>query len=101
VEALLDHFGVQKDTINQKGEKQPLALASRIEKFEKQMPGHQLVFNALRWLGNVGSHGEGVKWNTMLEAFQLVEYVIDEVILKKGENIKAIAQKIVNNKGAI
>ncbi|MBY5837087.1 DUF4145 domain-containing protein [Rhizobium leguminosarum] len=101
VEALLDHFEIDKEGQNKKGELYRYNLDKRIQLFEEKMPGHKVVFDALRWFGNFGSHGGATKWEAILDAFQLVEYIIDEVIDHKGAKIKAIAQNIVDKKGDV
>ena len=41
------------------------------------------------------------KWDALMNAFQPVEFGIEEAMLKRGDYIKSITQPFVDNKGKI
>jgi hypothetical protein len=101
VEALLDHYGIPREGMTKKSKPTRYDLSKRIDLFEDQKPGHKTLFDALRWVGNLGSHAGPMKWDTILKCFQIVEHLIEILIDDKAGAIKALAQEIVDKKGKI
>ncbi|WP_318035163.1 DUF4145 domain-containing protein [Rhizobium ruizarguesonis] len=99
VEVLLDHFEIERKGPNKTGDIYRYSLLKRIKLFEAKKPGHETLYDALRIVGNLGSHEGSVKWDTLLQAFQLADYLIEVLIEDKGESMRAIAQEIVDKKG--
>lgn len=58
-------------------------------------PAHKAIFNALRKVGNLGSHGDDVERNELLDCFQLFEYVLDEYFGDRKNKAVAMAEALL------
>jgi hypothetical protein len=74
-------------------------LASRIQAFKKADPEHAATFDALRHVGNVGSHEGDVSRETILDAFEIYQDALAELYGKRTVRIDALKQKIIAAKG--
>lgn len=54
---------------------------------------------AIKWLGNYGSHGDELDANDVLDAFELLEYAIEEIYEGKSARLKKLASLINAKKG--
>ena len=95
IERLLDHLGV-KARERDKARKQivQLSLHRRIVEFQakEQELGKQLL--ALKWLGNTGSHSASVAVNDLLDAFEIAEHCLVEVLTQRSKRIAALSKRI-------
>lgn len=83
-----------------KGDPRPrLSLASRIEIMANKQPELKLSMSAIRWLGNAGSHGGELKQDTALDAFELLEYVLDSLYVQRGRALNRMSKEIIKRKG--
>lgn len=88
VERVLDEFGLPEGT-----------LFSRIKEFESADPAHAKTFDALRFVGNVGSHEGAVTRETILDSFEIFQDALAELYAKRSTRIEALRQKIIASKG--
>jgi Domain of unknown function (DUF4145) len=88
VEKILDHFDVPKGK-----------LYDRIEVFKKKDSEHAETFDALRYVGNVGSHEGEVKRDTLLDAFEVYQDALAQLFGKHRARIAALRKKIIDTKG--
>ena len=95
VEVLLDHFEIAREGPGKTGKISRYNLNQRIKLFEEQKPGHETLYEALRIVGNDGSHEGEVEWETLLKAFQLTDYLIEVLFEDRGESMRAIAREII------
>jgi hypothetical protein len=66
---------------------------------EQPAPGSE-VFHALREVGNVGSHGSGVRREVVLTAFEIYEHQLDILFRpNSGLRIETLAKRIRATKG--
>jgi Domain of unknown function (DUF4145) len=95
VERLMDHFKVSRFK-RARGKLQPIALYSRIEAFiaKNGKVVHKDHLHALRVVGNVGTHSNAATRSDVLEAFQIYEHALDELIGKKSAIIAKLAKKL-------
>lgn len=88
VEFLLDELEIPRIGKNKKGEEFDLDLNSRIQILEKSSNkiagGHASTFHALRVVGNLGSHGNGVKWDNLLDGFLVYEKALADLLGNQG-----------------
>lgn len=99
LECLMDSLGVSTTKIG-KGEKAiELTLHGRIELFAQNnlTVGPQLM--ALKWLGNSGSHDSYVSQADLLDAFEIMEHTLSELIENRSEKVAALAQKLTKKHG--
>jgi hypothetical protein len=96
VERLMDHLKVAKFK-RQKGKKlKPITLYARIEAFiaKNGQLVHQDHLHALRVIGNLGTHSSEATRSDVLEAFQVYEHALDELVGKKSASIAKLAKKL-------
>jgi hypothetical protein len=94
LENLMDHLGIQKRRKNKEGKFNKLNLHHRIELFSITEPtiGNQLM--ALKWLGNTGSHDGGVDRNDVLDAFEIIENALLELVEQRSKKMAALAKEL-------
>jgi hypothetical protein len=99
LEHLMNHMGVPKRRKKKDGSFHELSLHGRIEAFagKDKTSGSHLM--ALKWLGNAGSHEGGVKADDLLDAFEVLEHVLQEVIDGKAAKISKLARKLLKAHG--
>jgi hypothetical protein len=89
VERALTHSGIPKGT-----------LESRIKKFAVEFPDQgQKELNALRLVGNTGSHEEDLKWDAILDTFEVYEYWLRNFYGKERATLDALIDKLTKTKG--
>lgn len=96
VERLMDYFGVAKFQ-RIKGKKlRRLDLYTRIDRFIANTGAvvHQDHLHALRMVGNLGTHENKLTRTNLLEAFEVYEHALDELIGKKSKQIAKLAKKL-------
>ena len=70
-------------------------LPSKYEEFKQ-------VLMAIKWLGNAGSHdNSAVTQDDVLDSYEFVEHVINEIYASKKKDIVARAKKVNKSKGPI
>jgi hypothetical protein len=90
---LMDELGIPRE--KQKGSKTVVYdLHGRIELFANNDPTMGMRLMALKWLGNTGSHQRIVIRDDLLDAFQVLEHSLVELIDKRTANVDALAQKL-------
>lgn len=101
LECVLTHQGVPTTAqgVGSNGKSKELSLHARIEKFAAGSPviGPQLM--ALKWLGNAGSHGTDVKRDDLLDAYEILEHCLVELIEQRSAKVAALAQKLTKKHG--
>ncbi|WP_027517981.1 DUF4145 domain-containing protein [Bradyrhizobium sp. WSM1417] len=95
VERLMDHFKVAKFK-RTGGKLKPIPLFTRIETFiaKNGKVVHKDHLHALRVVGNLGTHSNAATRSDVLEAFQIYEHALDELIGKKSTVIAKLAKKL-------
>ena len=100
VEFLLDHLKVPRTSMSKKtGKLVELTLNNRIQYYEKSNPGHGETFSALRMIGNLGSHEASLTREALLDAFEIYEDALSEIIGGRSAYLDAIKKKIIASKG--
>jgi hypothetical protein len=95
LERLMDHLGIPMRRKEKNGKFSELSLHHRIELFEKGEPaiGSQLM--ALKWLGNTGSHQGKLVRDDLLDAFEILEHALTELIDQRTAKVAALAKKLM------
>jgi hypothetical protein len=109
VERLMDHFKIAKFQITKDSRKQeapgrmrPLDLSARIDKFIAATGEaiHKDHLHALRVVGNLGTHSNDALSRTeILEAFEIYEHALEELIGKKSKQIGKLAKRLSKHTG--
>lgn len=99
LEELLTHLKIKRSEL--KGKRRTfLTLHRRIELLPAKYKHLQDLFLAIKWLGNAGSHGEKkVSMDDVLDAYEIMVEILDELFAKKAKAVKRLAKKINKSKG--
>ena len=98
VEAVMSEQGMK--TAKKNG--QPIFLNSQIKEYEKTNSDNAELLDALKWLGNYGSHISETPHSKsdLLDGFELLEHVLLKIYAKQDEHFKNLALKLKTTKGA-
>ena len=100
LERLLTSLGVDKISIDSQEKEKRHTLHKRITLLEEKNKNIRKECEAIKWLGNSGSHGDDkIQLNDVLDGYDLLSFVLKELYPKKSTNIGEIAEKLNNNKG--
>lgn len=99
LEFLLDYIKIKKFAQNKHGERVGLTLHHRIDLIPQKYGELKDFFFAIKWLGNAGSHNNGVKIDDVIDAYDIFELILDDLFDKKRYKIKRIAHQINIKKG--
>jgi hypothetical protein len=94
LERLMDYLGVPKRRRVKNNTYSALMLHDWIDLYAKSEPmtGAQLM--ALKWLGNTGSHDSVVTRSDLLDAFEVMEHALGEIVEKRSARISELAKKL-------
>lgn len=95
VELILDDLNVPRE--NHKNKQLP--LKNRIDLFKEIDPEHADSMDALRLVGNIGSHTCFTHRDAVLDMFHVLEEALAELYAKRSETTRAIKEKIFSTKG--
>lgn len=97
-EQILTHLSVAVK--NDKGEY--ISFGNRIKLLGEERESEKILFNAIRWIGNHGSHpGEEVETEDALHALEIMEFLLDEVYGSRKQEIAELAAAINYKKGPV
>ena len=94
LELLLDALGVQRRKRNVNGRLADLSLHQRLLILGKAEPEAGAQLMAVKWLGNSGSHGSDVSKADLLDALELVEHALAELVEKRSKRMAELAGKL-------
>jgi hypothetical protein len=99
LELLLDHLRIQKKKRNNRGKFYGLSLHERVKLYSVRRPdiGQQLM--ALKWLGNSGSHGGDLNRTDVLDAFEVLEHALGEIVEGHADRVVALAKRLTKKHG--
>jgi hypothetical protein len=97
IEYLLTELRVQK-SVSGRGSRL-LSLHERISKVPNKYQAHTDLFLAVKWLGNAGSHRNGLKADDILDGYEITEHVLTELYQNKAIYVRTIAEQINRRKG--
>lgn len=99
LELIMNHLGVPKRKKSSSGRFSELTLHGRIDAFaaKETAIGSQLM--ALKWLGNAGSHDGVVSKPDLLDAFEILEHVLSEILDRRSARVAALAKKLLKKHG--
>jgi hypothetical protein len=86
LEILMDEMKIKNKGTNKKGEEYPLNLHARIEEFGRiengKYSGLAMKLLAIKWAGNAGSHEDALTREDVLDAYEVLEYVLEEIFVR-------------------
>lgn len=95
LERLMDHLGIPMRRKETNGKFSDLSLHQRIELFKERELSTGSQFMALKWLGNTGSHEGTVSRGDLLDAFEILEHALAELIDRRTAKVAALAKKLM------
>lgn len=96
LECLMTFLGIPK---RRKGRRSELSLHNRIDAFATREPAIGCQLMALKWLGNTASHGGSVPQDELLDALEIFEHALAEIIEKRSKKVAALAKKLTKKHG--
>ena len=99
LELLMNHLGVPKRKKTKNSEYIDLTLHARIDSFASKDANMGAQLMALKWLGNTGSHDSQVSESDILDAFEILEHVIGEIVGGHSARVAALAKKLSKKHG--
>ncbi len=94
VEHLLDQLGITRSGTDDKGKEHHLKLFRRIDLLEAERPGHKKTFDALRNVGNYGSHSGKAKYETLIDCFEILEEVLKDLVDGRRARLDKITENL-------
>ncbi len=98
-EYLLDQLAIPRTGVKGKRKNARLDLSDRIDLLKVAQPGHDQLLNALRVVGNLGSHDGIVDFDALLDCFEFLEEAMSELIDQRRAKMDARAAALVQNRG--
>jgi hypothetical protein len=89
VEHLLDQLGIPR-----KVDGKPPGLNSRIEKLSEEHPRYGGILDALKEVGNAGSHEGAVRFDDVVQCFKFIEHVVTALVDKPHEEVERAAEEV-------
>jgi hypothetical protein len=97
VDAILTDKGVKRFSIS-KGKRNRIILHDRIINYQKKHPEIAIKLLALKWLGNEGSHTENMSKNDVLDTYEILESVLDDLYVGYRNSVNKKVEKIIRGK---
>lgn len=95
IEQLLTELKIKKFNTT-KGKRKIINLHHRIELLQNQYSEVYDLILAIKWLGNAGSHNQdSLTTDDVLDAYELLEHVLDEIYVQNAKKMKTLAKKII------
>ncbi len=99
IEQILDQQGVPKYPDTTKGKHVPLKTHNRIDLFRKDDPGVAAILEAVKWIGNQGSHEDVLTQRDVLEGASFLEHALKALYDTSAEEIARRVRAINEAKG--
>lgn len=97
LESLMDHCGIPGT--NAKGKF--ITLDTRLKEYSKSNKKIGQFLDALRLIGNASSHNTGITKDTVIAAYELLEYVLELTFPDKDQRLIDLSNTIITNKGHV
>lgn len=98
VEQLMDHQKVKKLTKRPGKKNVRIPLHDRILNFSKSNQKLGDLLLAIKWIGNAGSHEQTLKKENLIEAYTMLEHVLQEIFEKRSAILAKTARRINKRK---
>lgn len=103
VEQLMTDHRIRRTVIvrkgNKPGKRKPLDPHKRIEAFGVRRPELSDALIAVKWIGNAGSHLDQLSCEDVLDGYELLSYVLDELYVPRAKRAKSLAKVVNRRKG--
>ena len=100
IELLLSHFKSPRSRINWNGKRIRISLVERIKNLPQQHGELREQLDAIRWLGNSGSHGGAdFSHEDALLGFEILERILEQRFHEEDRRYRNVVRGIVRRKG--
>lgn len=99
IDHLLTARGVPKTAPRAKGGRRRLTTHQRIERFTATQPTAGSFLEAVKWIGNAGSHDTVLTATDVLKGAQMLERALRLLYEKQDKDLERLAQQINRRKG--
>lgn len=99
LEYLMNYLSVPKQKQDSNGKLIDLNLHARIDAYAKNDLNIGAQIMALKWLGNAGSHEGSLNTTELLDAFEIMEHVLREVISGHSKRVDELAKILTDKHG--
>ena len=99
VELLLDHLRIPRSRKKKTGKMEKLSLHRRIQVYKKKQPDIGEAFEAIKWVGNEGSHPGELEREDLFDDLDILRHVLEELFEKKKERISKMVREINRKRG--
>ena len=98
VDEILTGKGIARFATNKKGKRVRIPLHNRIVTFGNAKPDVAKKLLAIKWLGNEGSHADAISKNDVLDAYEILEWVLDDLYVGYRKQLENKVFKINKTK---
>lgn len=99
VEMLLTQQQIPIKQIGKNGKDYSLSLHERIVLFQQVNPQAATHLLAIKWIGNAGSHSSRLSEEDVLDSYEILEYVLDDLFEKRAERVAKLSAQINSYRG--
>ena len=71
-----------------------LGATARIERLEAKRPEIAYRLHAIKWVGHEASHSGSLKRSDVLDAFEILESILDDLYTRQDDRIEVIVKQI-------
>lgn len=93
IELIMNHFKITKTHKGTNGKRTRLTLHKRIQKFKLKNDEVGKLLEAIKWIGNSGSHVGNLESIDVLETYQLLELSLKKLFDNEEANLKKFQKK--------
>ncbi len=93
IEMLLNEQGIDQTKTAKKGI-EPLSLHARLGIFRKTKPDVARHLEAIKWIGNAGSHLSDIKSDDVLTAYELLEFSLEKLYNDRENRLIQLSDEI-------
>ena len=97
-ERLLTDLGVSRFVTSKSRKRRFLALSERIHRLRDARPEIASQLDAIKFVGNEGSHARAVTREDVLDALEIFESVLDAIYVRNAERLSGIVKRINKRK---
>lgn len=94
IELLLDDLKIRKTLLTKKGKRIELKLHNRILLYKLKNSEAADFLLAIKWIGNDGSHYSKITKNDVLDAYELLEFSLEQIYNDKKKNLVKLSRNI-------
>lgn len=99
VEELLTARRVPRFEVSKKGRRRRLSAQERLSRFKNDKPEVVVVLEAVKWIGNTGTHEEGLSVEDVVKGAKFLEHALRRLYDTSEQELLAQAKRINRSRG--